>query len=259
MISIMGSVESRRRNIAEKTAAVVFALLVWQAAALLMDNSLLLVSPFEVAGRLISLCMEAEFWYSVSFTLLRITSGFVLGCASGVVLAVCSNGSRMVRLLLWPFIAVIKAVPVASFIILCLIWISSDNLSIIISFIMVMPVIYTNVLQGLDNTDPKLLEMCSVFHIRGIRKLLYVLLPQIKPYLISACTIACGMAWKSGTAAEVIGIPDGSIGERLYEAKVYLSTGDLFAWTIVIVLISAGVEKLFIKLLNLAYIRLEKG
>ena len=64
------------------------------------------------------------------------------------------------------------------------------------------------------------------------------------------CSVALGICWKSGVAAEVIGLPDGSIGDALYRAKITLSTGELFAWTFVIILLSAGFEKLFLALLD---------
>lgn len=90
------------------------------------------------------------------------------------------------------------------------------------------------------------------------RRLLYIYLPQLQPFLLSACSVALGMSWKAGIAAEVIGIPSGSIGEQLYEAKVYLSTADLLSWTVVIVLVSVLFEKLFITLLKRAFAGLER-
>ena len=59
-----------------------------------------------------------------------------------------------------------------------------------------------------------------------------------------------GMGFKSGIAAEVIGVPGGSIGEGLYMAKIYLSTADLFAWTLMIIAVSSVFEKLFLLLLK---------
>ena len=67
--------------------------------------------------------------------------------------------------------------------------------------------------------------------------------------------MALGICWKSGVAAEVIGLPDGSIGDALYRAKITLSTGELFAWTFVIILLSAGFEKLLLALLDKAVAR----
>ena len=70
------------------------------------------------------------------------------------------------------------------------------------------------------------------------------------PYLLTGCRLGLGLCWKAGVAAEVIGVPTGSIGEKLYHAKIYLNTPDLFAWTIVIILISFLFEKLFLGLVR---------
>ena len=150
----------------------------------------------------------------------------------------------------------IKSVPVASFIIISLIWLTSSELSIFISFLMVLPIIYTNVLEGIRSTDRKMTEMADVFHIPWNRRLVYIWLPQIRPYLISACSMSLGLSWKAGIAAEIIGIPDGSIGEMLYNAKAYLNTVDLFGWTVIIVVISIAFEKLFLALLRYGFRKL---
>ena len=144
----------------------------------------------------------------------------------------------------------LKAVPVASFVILALIWAGSRNLSVVIAFLVVLPVIYVNTLAGLQSTDRKLLEMAVVFRMPVWRKIRFIYLPALVPYLVSGCRIALGMSWKSGVAAEVIGLPNGSIGDALYRAKITLSTGELFAWTFVIILLSAWFEKLFLLLLD---------
>ena len=144
-----------------------------------------------------------------------------------------------------PLIMVIKATPVASFIILCLIWIPSRNLSVFISFLMVFPVVYTNILEGIRQTDKQLLEMADSFGAGVGKKLQFIYLSQVMPYAVTACKLGLGLCWKAGIAAEVIGIPAGSIGEKLYKAKVYLETPDLFAWTIVIIAVSVGFEKIF--------------
>lgn len=253
MISIMKD----KRNF-EKFAAVIFALAVWQVGAMLLNRSLLLVTPITVIFRLFTLMKEPDFIAALGFSFLRIVLGYFIALLIGVILAAIAGRYRLVEIMLWPFIAVIKSVPVASFIILCLIWLSSKNLSIFISFLMVLPIVYTNVLQGIKSTDIKLLEMVALFRVSWFKRIKYVYLPQLKPYLISASSISIGLSWKSGIAAEVIGIPDGSIGEKLYEAKVYFSTGDLFAWTVAIVFISIAFEKLFLFVLKRLFFRLEK-
>lgn len=246
------------RNRIEKLASVAFALIVWQVSAMLIGESLLLVTPIAVVKRLFSLFTEADFLTSIGYSFLRIVAGFLSGLVVGSLMAAVAGRFHLAEIMFWPFIATIKSVPVASFIILFLIWLSMGTLSSFISFLMVLPIIYGNVLQGIKSTDKKLLEMTEVFRVGLLRRIIFIYLPQIKPYLISACSVAMGLAWKSGIAAEVIGISNGSIGEKLYEAKIYYTTADLFAWTVIIVVLSISFEKLFLYFIKKSYARLER-
>jgi len=146
----------------------------------------------------------------------------------------------------------IRSVPVASFIILVLVWFSSKTLSVLIAFLMVLPIIYSGVLTGISTCDRQLTEMARVFRLSNARSIRYIYLPQVIPFFRSGCGSALGLCWKAGIAAEVIGMPVGSIGEKLQQAKVYLDTPDLFAWTLVIVLVSLLFERIFMLLLNKA-------
>lgn len=223
-----------------------------------MGQEILLVSPVSVLVRVGQLAVSADFWHSILFSLVRIAGGFLLAATAGVLLAGLAARFRRVEELLAPLILAIKAIPVASFIILVLIWVSSRNLSVLISFLMVLPVVYTNVLSGIRCTDPQLLEMAQVFDLPALRCVRYIYVSQVLPYFRAACTVALGLCWKSGIAAEVIGIPKGSMGEKLYSAKIYLDTPDLFAWTLVIVLISLAFERLFLAGLDAVVARLER-
>ena len=154
------------------------------------------------------------------------------------------------RELLSPLVAAVKAVPVASFIILALVWLSSRSLSFFIAFLMVFPPVYLNVLEGIRQTDGKLLEMAKVFRVPLWRRMRGIYLPAVLPYFRTAVSLGLGLCWKAGIAAEVIGLPRGSLGEKLYNAKVYFMTPDLFAWTAVIVMVSVVFEKLFLRLVD---------
>ena len=233
-------------NKIKKALAVVFWLAVWQAAAMLINNDILLASPLQTLARLAELAGESYFWSAAVFTFARICVGFFAGVAAGVLLAACAYKFRAVRELLEPLVRVVKTVPVASFVIIALVWISSRELSVLISFLMVFPVIYTNTLEGIARTDRGLLQMAQVFRISAVRKILYIYLPCVSPYFISACSVSLGLCWKAGVAAEVIGIPTGSLGEKLYESKLYLDTPGLFAYTALIVLISLVFESLIL-------------
>ena len=238
--------------------AVLVWLAVWQLVSTVIHNPIFLVSPLRVLIRLGQLAITAGFWSAIGFSFLRIVGGFLAALAVGVVLAALSSRFRRVRELLAPAMLAIKTIPVASFIILALFWFSSRNLAVLISFLMVLPVVYTNVLSGIESVDSSLLEMARVFRLPVYRTIRYLYLPQIYPFFQSACGVALGLCWKAGVAAEVIGMPQGSIGERLQQAKTYLSTPDLFAWTLVIVLVSLAFERLFRFLLTQAAARLER-
>ena len=188
--------------------AVFFWITIWQFASMYLGQEILLASPVSVVRKLFELSFTGNFWQSVGFSFVRIVTGFLLAMFLGIFLAVLAYWSKTVEILIAPVIAVVKSTPVASFIILCLIWIPSRNLSVFISFLMVLP------------------------------------------YFLSACRLSLGMCWKAGVVAEVIGVPSGSIGEKLYNAKIYLNTPDLFAWTIVIIVISFVFEKCFLGIVS---------
>lgn len=238
--------------------SVVFWLAAWELAAILVGKSVLLASPFEVVGRLSALIPEKTFWLSVFFTAGRVLLGFFLGTAVGVLFAAAAGKLPWVERLLAPLISCVKSIPVASFTILALIWISSRNLSVLVAFLIAVPVVYSNLLEGIRSLDRGLSEMAALFRIPPLRRLIGVYLSQLLPYFRSAARLAIGLCWKSGVAAEVIGVPNGSIGERLYSSKIYLETADLFAWTIVVILVSLLCEKLFLLLVDLIARRIEK-
>ena len=222
-----------------------------------LDMHLLLVTPLEVVRRLFTLGGESGFWKTLLFSFSRIVLGFAIAFVRACVLGVLSGKWPLLETLLWPYVITIKTVPVASFIIISLIFFSARQLSTFISFLMVFPVIYSNVLEGIRSTDKDLMEMAQVFRMGWWRRLGYIYLPHLKPFLFSACSVALGMSWKSGVAAEVIGVAAGSIGEKLYESKIYFLTEDLLAWTVVIVLVSVLFEKLFLQLMRAGFDRWE--
>lgn len=235
--------------------AVVFWLLVWQGAsmalaALYPHGALLLASPLTALRRFIALAGTAGFWLACARSSANILSGFLLASTLAVALAAVSARYRRAEELLAPLVAAVKAVPVASFIILALVWLSSRRLALFISALMVFPPMYLNVLEGARRMDRELAEMARVFRVPLRARLSRLYIPQVLPYFRSAASTALGLCWKAGTAAEVIGVSAGTIGERLYTSKIYFQTGDLFAWTATIVLIAALFERLFLRLVD---------
>lgn len=227
-----------------------FWLILWQSIDLILHNPVIFVGPLEMAEALWQQIGNTAFWLTIAHSFLKISLGFLGAFFCGILLGSLAFRFSFFKELLEPVMSSIKAIPVASFVILALIWIGSSNLSVFISFLVVIPMIYTSTLTGLESTDKKLLEMAQVFSIPAVRKVRYIYLPAVHPYLISGCRTALGMSWKSGIAAEVIGIPEQSIGEQLYYSKLYLDTASLFAWTFSIIVISALFESFVLFLLK---------
>ena len=240
----------------QKLLAAALALAVWQGVSMLVHSPILLPSPLRVAARLAVLVPTADFWSVIGFSLVRLAGGFLLALIAATALAFLAGRFSLAEILLRPYVLAIKSVPVASFIILALIWLRTSQLSLFISFLMVFPVLYTNVLAGIRSADGQLLEMARVFRVPWSRRLRMIYLPAVEPFLLAGSATALGMSWKAGVAAEVIGVVAGSLGERLYDAKIYLMTADLLAWTVVIVALSAGFEKLILWLLGWAFRRI---
>lgn len=236
----------------KRIGIVFFWLIIWQAASKMVDNHIILVGPIQVIQALITQSALPDFWQSIGFSFGKISLGFMIAFILGILLGSTACRFSFVLELLSPVMALLKSIPVASFVVLALIWFGSGSLSIFISFLVVFPMIYMSTIAGIQSTDPDLLEMADVFHMSGIKKGFYLYRPALIPYLKSSLNTALGMSFKSGIAAEVIGVPGHSIGEKLYMAKIYLSTADLFAWTLVIIGISYLFEIFFLWLINLA-------
>ena len=231
--------------------ALFWLLLWWVAATFGVKQELLLPSPIQVLIRLKELTSQGAFWTSTFISLCRIFSGIFCALLLGVLCGILTAHIPPLKALLSPILAIIKATPVASFIILALVWISRGKLPVFIAALMVLPIIWTNIEQGIQQIDPKLLEMAKVYRFSPLKRLIHITIPSILPYFAAACKTSLGLAWKAGIAAEVLATPSNSIGKELFEAKTFMETTDLFAWTLTVILLSICMEKLFFMLLRL--------
>ena len=231
------------KDFAKKIAAGAVWLLIWLLCWLTVGKDVLIPSPASVLLRLGQLICTLPFWQQVGLSLLRILTGFALALVLGAVFGALTARSALADTLLSPALRTVRAIPVASFIILLFVLMSKEYIPTVTSFLMVLPVVWSNVDQGVRNTDIQLLEMAQVFRLSRRKVLRHIWLPQVAPFFLAAARTGMGLAWKAGVAAEVLAAPRLGIGRALYEAKVYLETADLFAWTAVIVCISVVLEK----------------
>lgn len=231
--------------------SILFWILVWYLASSGFGKPLLFPTPSQVIGALVGLMKTKEFYATVGRSVGSVFLGVLIAVAIGIALAFLTHSVRFFRALLLPLMTVIKATPVASFIILALLWIGSSRVPALITVLIVLPVIWTNLDTGFEKIDPKLSEMTVAFRMSPWARLRYLTVPSLLPYFSSACRTALGIAWKAGIAAEVIAGPDGTIGSAMGEAKQYIQSASMFAWTLTVILISLLIEYLFSYLISL--------
>lgn len=231
-------------NNIKKIAAILFWIAAWQICCIFIHNQTILPSPVQVAARLTELICLPGFWKATCFSCLRVLIGFLTGCIIGLIFGILTHVSKTAKYLISPLLTLIKATPVASFIILILIWLNNTVVPSFISLLIVVPIISANVYEAFENTDKNLAEAAQIFQLSLKKKMKVVYLPTLKGYLSAAMSTSLGFAFKSGIAAEVLCTPKMSVGKEIYDAKIYLETVDVFAWTAVIILLSIAFSRL---------------
>lgn len=243
------TIKNKRKPL-NKVVIFIFWIAVWQMIYFMIQRDIYVPSPFSVFIRLKELIMLSVFWKSVAYSIYRVMAGLILSILLGVGIGIISSMNDYVYDLINPLMTAIKSTPVLSFIIIALIWFSSSNVPIFICFLMCFPVIWLNVVTGIRNVDEKLLEMAKVYRVRKSTVLRKIYLPSIMPYFSAASITCLGLGWKVSVAAEVLSHPKNAIGSHLYSAKVYLDSSDLFAWTVVVILLSLLFESIFAQLIR---------
>jgi len=231
-------------NFIRSIIILIFWIGIWWISAVIVDRKVLLPSPPDVFSVLCDLLITLEFWGAVSASLLRVFLGYFVGCISGAILAALCFYSRTAEALFSPALSVIRTVPVASFIILALVWIGRQSVPVFIAFLMVLPIIMGNVRAGFTCADHDLYEVTQLYNFGFVKRFFYLYLPSVIPHFLSGARTSLGLAWKAGIAAEVLCSLSFSIGGKIYESKLYLETETLFAWTLTVIVISVVMEKL---------------
>lgn len=249
---------------AAKTAVgILFWLLVWEIAAMAFGKPLIFPTPVAAAARLLELMRTSAFYTTVLLSLLRIFEGFLIGIIAGTLIGAL-NGfeyklSGVSEALTGPVVAVLRATPVASVIILMFYFLSRQTIPTFTAALIVTPIVAEAVKKGLRETNGELREVAEVFGFGFFKKLFRLYIPSAAPYFYTACRSSVGLSWKAGVAAEVICNLPGSIGNMLYNAKITLEAEDLFAWTLATVLLSVLLEKALVSLLDAAVGRKNDG
>lgn len=233
---------SRGKRIFWTLAGVAFLAGAWFAVSAIVGNGLLFPTPGETFSALGRLALTGDFYLAIAGSLLSVVAGFLAGNVIGLGIGIASGLSERVYAFSKPGMALIKATPVASFIILVLLWMGRGLTPALTAFLIVLPVVWQNVVAGIRSADKRLLEMAKVFNLSGIKKFRYIYIPAATEGYIAAVRTSMGFAWKAGVAAEVLSQTARSLGGKIYNAKNSIETPELFAYTIVVVLVSILVE-----------------
>lgn len=232
---------------------VLIWLLIWQFASMMTGLELLLASPVAVLKTIMNMLVSQQFYVTLMHSMINIGTGLMAGIVFGVILGIFAAKYKLIAEFIEIPLQLMKALPVAAFIILLLMWFGSKNVSRIISAMVVIPMVVTGVTDGIKNTDIKLIQMARVYNMSTFNRFRYIYMTGVYPYLSSQLKIALGMCFKAGISAEIIGLVSNTIGTSMYYAKMYLLSSELFAWSIVIILVSLLVEKIILKIFNVIY------
>lgn len=235
----------------KKLIIALFWLLLWQVLAVLAGSALLLPGPYDTVRGLLVLLKAPSFYLDAGATIARCVISVALALFAGVLLALAAYRRSIIRDVLSLPVSLFKTIPIMAVAIYMILLMSAGNVPVLVCWVMCFPIIYTNLLSGLDALDVDLLEMTKVYGISGHRRVKYLYIPSLYPYFRSAMSLVSGMSWKAIVTAEVLSIPKFSLGYELMNAKYYLNTDLLFAYVVVIILLSLLFEKLVKKAVTL--------
>ena len=219
-----------------------FWFFLWWGGSAIYGKPLLFPSPIDVFKKLIELAGTTDFYIIVANSILNVLLGLIVAIICGIFLAVLTSNVSFLRALLHPVMTVVKSTPVASFIILAYVLIGATKVPAFITFLIVVPIVWTNLDMGWRKIDPQLYEVTRVYRFSTSKRFRLLIIPSLSPYLISACRTSLGLAWKAGIAAEIITMPRNTIGVMIGNAKQYLETTEVFAWTLTVILLSLLIE-----------------
>ncbi len=230
------------RKIAKSCVPIAVYILIWQLLSMLVGSRLLLLpSPLDTLRSMGEIVSSKSGWQSIGMTVVRILAGFLLGCAVGIGFAVLTSHSRVFDWLLRPLRSLIKTTPITSFALILLVSVISGAVPVIVAMIVVIPMIWQTTEETIKNRDVHLSEMAKIY-LSPWKKLRYVTLPQVLPQFFASASTALGFAWKAVITAEILALPKLGIGRQMQFHKIHVEIPELFAWTLLVILLSVILE-----------------
>ena len=225
-------------------------ILIWQLLSMLVGSRLLLLpSPLDTLRSMKEIVVSETGWKSIGMTVLRILCGYFLGCTIGILFAVLTAHFRVFDWFLKPLRSLIKTTPITSFALILLVSVVSGFVPVIVAMIVVVPMIWQTTEEAIQNRSTELNEMAQIY-LTAWKKFRFVTLPQVLPRFFASASTALGFAWKAVITAEILALPKLGIGRQMQFHKIHIEIPELFAWTLLVIILSVVLEYSFKLLLK---------
>lgn len=228
--------------------SALFLIVVWAVLAHVVDMELKLPSPQRTLTAIIAIVNSKWFWESVGSTLIRLVEVFIISMVGGSLLGILAGFFPALDYILRPGILLIRSTPTVVVILLAFIWIGQEFAPQLVGFMVIFPIVYSNILSGLRNVDHKLVEMGRLYKLSPFKMLREIYIPSIEPYVRAAMSSAIGLNMKIMIAAEVICQPKFGVGTRLQQERMLANIPELIAWGIIAIIFVAIIERLVSKI-----------
>lgn len=215
---------------------------IWYITAAAIGDETLAPSPNAVIREFFSVLGEKRTYKSIIGTLWRSIISFFISFFAAVLFAVPASFSKFSEKAFYPLIALARAVPTMSVILLCLIWLKSSLAPVAVSFIVVFPMLYAAVLNALKNRNKGSAEMLKIYGVKPVKVFFGFTFPDIFERLFPEFVSVFAFNVKLTVSGEAIAYTRQSLGREMYAANASFLTGRLMAFTLIAVLISVVLE-----------------
>lgn len=222
---------------------------IWEIVAKLVGNSMIFPNIIDIFYSLIEIIKNENFLVILFNTLKKAVVTLLVSLFLGSVLGVLSYRYKLCYLIFFPFINLIKSIPTIAVIILVLIWSKVEFVPFFAGTMIVLPIIYENILGGIDSIDKDLIKMANIYKVSKFSIFKDIYLPAVYFFLASTLSAITGLVLKVIIAGEVLAQDSLSIGGEIFMGKIYLESANIFAWIIIIIFINF-VAEICIKCLN---------
>lgn len=212
--------------------------LIWILLSKLINNEVILPSISSTFLSLIKIVKDEYFLKTIQNTLFRTIIGFAISLLIAITSGVLSSYSKIIYNFMLPILKFLNSIPTIAIIVLALIWLNNEIVPVFVGFLMVFPILYEAVLNSILDIDKDIIEMAKIYKVRRARIVKDIYIPSIIYNLSSILNSVLGINLKMVIAGEVLSQPKYSIGSSLQLQRMYLNTSGVFAWIVIILLLS---------------------